>query len=178
MKWSPAEVIADNLLRLRRARDITIEDLARESGVAVGALSRLESGAGNPRLDTLALVAAALQAGIEELVRTRELRHSVIRAAEMERDHRFGFTRSVAGRIAEPAIELSWLRVGRPEPSLEPAGTREHLMLFTGQIDLELGEDTFTLKSGDYISFDADAPHRYRAAGCLARGVLVTERRR
>jgi transcriptional regulator with XRE-family HTH domain len=54
--------------RLREAKEWSQSDLTRAAGLTHGLVSRLEDGAGNPSLKTLAAIAKALNVSISELV--------------------------------------------------------------------------------------------------------------
>ena len=179
MKVSPSRSVAENLLRLRRLRRVGLRELATESGVAIGALSRLESGLGNPRLETIAAVADALEVSIEELFSRADPGVHIVRGRDMQRRHRFGLTTFTAGHLTagNTDLELAFMRLGRPEPSMAGEGVIEHLLVVAGEVEVRLEEELITVREGDYLKLHADAPHRYRAAGALARAILVTERR-
>ncbi len=61
-------VLADNLRRLRRERGVTSVDLARRAALSRATLAQLESGAGNPTLETLYGLANALDASLADLI--------------------------------------------------------------------------------------------------------------
>jgi transcriptional regulator with XRE-family HTH domain len=54
--------------KLRAARDMTQEDLARKAGVSVGYIARLETGRHDPKVGTLLKVAKALGVPVTELL--------------------------------------------------------------------------------------------------------------
>jgi transcriptional regulator with XRE-family HTH domain len=60
--------LAMRLKRLREARGLTQEHLAKRSGVSHGYLARLEIGMHDPSLSTLAKLAKALKVSVAELV--------------------------------------------------------------------------------------------------------------
>lgn len=62
-------VVGLNVLRLRRERELSQEELSFRSGATRAYLSGLEAGRRNPTLLSLARLAAALEVEIEELVR-------------------------------------------------------------------------------------------------------------
>lgn len=57
-----------NVRRLRQARGMTIEGLAEAAGLHFTALSRIERGESDPRLDTIASLRDALEADAPELL--------------------------------------------------------------------------------------------------------------
>src|SRR4051812_2937934 len=62
------KVVGTNLRRLRTERSLSLSDLGRTSGVAKATLSALEGGRGNPTLETLSALAAALQVPMGDLI--------------------------------------------------------------------------------------------------------------
>ena len=60
--------IALNLRRLRQAKDITQERLAKKSGLSRAAYRNIETGKSEPRVSSLQAIAAALEVPIEQLV--------------------------------------------------------------------------------------------------------------
>lgn len=63
-----------NLKRLRRARDLTQEELARILGVSFQAISRWERGDGYPDMETLPVIANCFEVTLDELVGMDALR--------------------------------------------------------------------------------------------------------
>lgn len=53
--------------QLRERKGVGLRELARLSGVGLATLSRIESGEGNPRLNTLIRLAEVLDVSIQEL---------------------------------------------------------------------------------------------------------------
>jgi Zn-dependent peptidase ImmA (M78 family)/DNA-binding XRE family transcriptional regulator len=62
------KTIALNLRRLRQAKDITQERLAKKSGLSRAAYRNIETGKSEPRVSSLQAIAAALEVPIEQLV--------------------------------------------------------------------------------------------------------------
>ncbi|MDX1873259.1 helix-turn-helix transcriptional regulator [Mycolicibacterium sp. 120266] len=54
------QLVARNVRRFRRERGMSLGELARRSGLAKQTLSKIEKGTGNPTVETLALLGAAL----------------------------------------------------------------------------------------------------------------------
>ena len=45
------------------------------------------------------------------------------------------------------------------------SGTEEYITVFSGNVDISAGEDTFSLSEGDSLRFKADTPHSYKNTG-------------
>ena len=62
------QAIAANLLRLRKDRGMTQEQIAETAGLSRGAYRNLEKGRAEPRTDTLRIISGALGVSIKELL--------------------------------------------------------------------------------------------------------------
>ncbi|MBR4185344.1 MAG: helix-turn-helix transcriptional regulator, partial [Clostridia bacterium] len=76
--------IAENLKRLRRAKDMTQEELAAYLGVSGQAVSKWETGSGVPDLPLLVTTAAFFGVSLDDLVGMSEVRNAS-RRADLER---------------------------------------------------------------------------------------------
>lgn len=62
--------LADNLKRLRKAKDLTQEKLARLTDLTNNTIIKIETGKNqNPTLDTLKRIAKALDISVDELIK-------------------------------------------------------------------------------------------------------------
>jgi transcriptional regulator with XRE-family HTH domain len=62
-------IVGSNVVRVRRERLLSQEELSFRSGFTRAYLSGLEAGRRNPTVLSLAKLAAALEVGIDELIR-------------------------------------------------------------------------------------------------------------
>jgi transcriptional regulator with XRE-family HTH domain len=65
---TPAECFGGNLKRARRRADLSQEDLARRAALHRTEIGLLENGLRTPRIDTMAKLAAAVEASPDELM--------------------------------------------------------------------------------------------------------------
>src|ERR1700739_1516108 len=79
---APLELIAASLRRERRRTGLSLTEVARRAGVAKSTLSQLESGTGNPSLETLWAICVPLDAPFSRLLDPPRPRVQVIRADE------------------------------------------------------------------------------------------------
>src|ERR1700741_2921395 len=79
---APLEVIAASLRRERRRTGLSLTEVARRAGIAKSTVSQLESGAGNPSVETLWSLAVALGVDFTRLVDPPRMGTRVIRAGE------------------------------------------------------------------------------------------------
>ncbi len=177
--------VAENLRQRRKARGLSLDDLARSSGVSRAALSQIETCKSNPTVGVLWKIAVGLGVPFAELIGAPRSGGVVLRRNDAQ------VLRSADGKLesrpltpagASPFVELYELRLSaRASHASEPhaAGTHEVLVVLSGQLKLHVDNETFELGGGDAIAFAADRPHAYEnPAGSEARyhNVIVYER--
>src|SRR5262245_19613591 len=60
-------LLGERIRHRRRARNMSLKDLAESSGISIGLLSQIERGLSSPSLRVLAVLADALQLGLADL---------------------------------------------------------------------------------------------------------------
>ncbi|HVT69879.1 MAG TPA: XRE family transcriptional regulator [Trebonia sp.] len=181
---SPADIVAvvSRSLRRERARAaLSLTELAKRAGIAKSTLSQLESGAGNPSLETLWALGTALGIPLSRLIDPPRSDIQVIRAGEgavmhAERDP------YEAAMLAScpPGARRDVYRV-RAEPgaghlaSPHTAGTVEHVILCTGRVLAGPEGEAVELGPGDYLRYPGDVPHVFDALAPDTLGVFVME---
>ena len=163
-----ARRVADGLKRFRKARNLSLDDLATKSGVSRAALSQIEGTRTNPTLSVLWKVAVGLGVPFHELLGVSDDGGAkVLRAGDSpplkSGDGRME-SRLLSPGGSSPDIEIYELRflpkaVHRSEP--HGRGTVETLVVMTGALRLQVQEAEYELQSGDTIFFKADVPHVY-----------------
>ena len=163
--------VAENLRRHRKARAMSLDDLANASGVSRAALSQIETCKSNPTVGVLWKIAVGLGLPIAELIGEPIGGAQVLRRADAQvlrsSDGRFE-SRPLAPAGASPFVELYELRIAaRSIHAAEPhaAGTHELLVVLSGQLRMKVGTDVYDLAAGDAIAFAADRPHAYENTG-------------
>jgi transcriptional regulator with XRE-family HTH domain len=177
--------VAENLRQRRKARGMTLDDLARASGVSRAALSQIETCKSNPTVGVLWKIAVGLGVPIAELIGTPRSGVVVLRRGDAQvlrsADGRFE-SRPLTPAGASPFVELYELRLSARSTHASDAhapGTHEVLVVLSGVCRLHVGDETHELSAGDAIAFPADRPHSYEnPAGGEARyhNVIVYER--
>ncbi len=177
--------VAENLRQRRKARGMSLEDLAQASGVSRAALSQIETCKSNPTVGVLWKIAVGLAVPFAELVGAPRSAAVVLRRSDAQA------LRSADGKLesrplapagASPSVELYELRLAARSTHASEAhapGTHELLVVLTGALRLHVGGETYELAAGDTIAFAADRPHSYEnPAGSEARyhNVIVYER--
>ncbi|GAA4866738.1 helix-turn-helix domain-containing protein [Pseudonocardia benzenivorans] len=179
----PLQAIADAVRRERTRRDLSLGELARRAGLSKSTLSQLESGAGNPSVETLWALAVALGVPFARLVETPVQAVRVLRSGESAAltAERAPFSSALLAACPPGARRDLHLVTAEPGPAREAhahiPGTVEHMLVTAGRwlagpdgAEVELGP-------GDYACFPADLPHRYAALAPGSAAMLVMEYR-
>jgi transcriptional regulator with XRE-family HTH domain len=159
--------VAENLRQRRKSRGLSLDDLARSSGVSRAALSQIETCKSNPTVGVLWKIAVGLGVPFAELVGAPRSGAAVLRRGDAQvlrsADARFE-SRPLAPAGASPIVELYELRLSARSTHTSEAhahGTHEIVVVLTGQLKMHVDAETFELGAGDSIAFAADRPHAY-----------------
>lgn len=165
-------VIAENLKRLRVKRGLSLERLAKLSGVSKAMLGQIELGQSTPTVKTVWKTAVALGVPFAALIETRDAHvRAVLRQTEAKEltSHDGAFRSRALFPVGQPrSVEFYRLRfaAGAEERADAHApGTRENLVVHAGKLEITAGPMREVLEAGDAITFDADRAHRYRNLG-------------
>jgi transcriptional regulator with XRE-family HTH domain len=174
-------VIAASIRRERDRSGLTLTELARRAGIAKSTLSQLESGSGNPSVETLWALGVALGVPFSRLVDPPRLGTRVIRADEgpVIYAERSGYAATLLASCPPGArrdIYRIKVQPGQPRNS-DPhmPGTTEHVVISSGRALAGPTEDPAELGPGDYVTYAGDAPHTFRALEPDTTAVMVME---
>ena len=160
--------IARSLRQVRGARDLTLDQLAKNAGVSKGMLVQIEQGRTNPSVATLCRIANALGVTVSRFVETsKEPAARLIPASEaiVLWRGRKGSTGKLFVGFDTPSLMEVWDWELVPgewyEGVAHPAGTREVLYILEGELTLSAGGAQHKAGATDVLMFQADRPHRY-----------------
>jgi transcriptional regulator with XRE-family HTH domain len=180
--------IARNLRRWRMTRGLTLSALAERAGVAKSTVSLIERGQGNPSIDTVWALAAALDVPFASLFHdepptddvtvVRADDTSVIALDKAGLDTTGLVARHLLTRTGGALIEIYTLTFD--EGAVRHASGHiselfEHITVAAGTIEISTDAFTEVLSQGDLISFRADRPHTYRVVDGPVRLVSIHE---
>jgi transcriptional regulator with XRE-family HTH domain len=155
----------------RKKLGITVADLARDTGLSVGALSKIENGVISPSLTTLQSLSRALGVPITSFFQRFEEPRSAVfvkagQGVELERrgtraGHQYRLLGHIgdnsSGVIVEPYL-ITLSNDADTFPTFQHAGL-EFLYMLQGEVVYRHGDHKFHMQPGDSLFFDADAPH-------------------
>ena len=173
---SPIGLLSASLKRERERLGLSVSELAKRAGIAKSTLSQLEAGVGNPSLETLWALAAALDVQVTRLIAQPVNQVKVIRAGEgaviaSEQANYAATLLAVCPAGVQRDLYRLVVEPGAPRLSEpHPPGTIEHVVLCRGRARLGPAGQAVELSAGDYASYPADVAHTFEA---LAAGTTV-----
>ena len=165
--------VAATLKRVRRQKNLSLEDLAQLSGVSRSMLSQIERDATNPTVATLWRITTALGVSIDEVLGTKSQANDL----ELLPSHALPQISSADGlmllRVLGPLstagahewYELSAKPRGVLDSKAHAAGTSEHLFVTEGEITVTSGDTHKPVRAGELARYPADVPHTLRNSG-------------
>jgi XRE family transcriptional regulator, regulator of sulfur utilization len=163
------------LQQFRKHHGMTLDALAKASGVSKSMLSQIERGQTNPTIATVWALAAALKVDVSELIGVRHgeprVRIEVASASftpEIRTEDGLCILRILSP--ADRADSLEWYELNfAPGGALVSAsharGTREHLTALDGALEITAGGETQDLPPGATARYPADVDHAIRNHG-------------
>ncbi|MGC4086518.1 MAG: XRE family transcriptional regulator [Polyangiaceae bacterium] len=177
--------VGANLRRLRVKKGLSLERLARASGVSRAMLGQIELGQSTPTISLLWKVARALEVSFSTLIGNDEKPTAAVvlprSRAKILTSYDGGFSSRAlfpfeGERRSVEFYELRLLprRTERADP--HAPGTTENLVVTSGSLELGAGDLRFTLQKGDAIFFKADVAHEYHNPGDVEAVIYLVMR--
>jgi transcriptional regulator with XRE-family HTH domain len=161
----PLELIGPALRRERARTGMSLSELARVANVAKSTLSQLESGVGNPNVETLWALAVALGIPFSRLLDPPRPAVTVLRKGEglalpAERANYVATLLASAPPRSRRDLYLLTLEPGPPRDSdAHLPGTLEHAIVAAGRARIGPADDPVEAGPGDYVCYPGDVPH-------------------
>ncbi len=161
-------LVAVSLRQYRAAQGWTLDDLAREAGISRTLLGQIEIGQTAPSIGIVWKIAQTLGVPFSALLSTEPRGGTVVTQRATARrlqsaDGRFS-SRALfpLGDPKSPEFYELWLApYSREDAGPHRPGTRENIIVTTGQLEMHIGRDVRILNAGDAIVFTADVEHSY-----------------
>jgi len=156
----------------RKQKGLTLDGLARRSGVSAAMLSEVERSVKNPTVKLAWQIARALNCSLTELLDEPGPPTTLVRAAERSTliDPETGMARhGVSTTLMHGALEVATYVLPQGASSgAMPAnrpGVVEHVAVASGQLDLRIGDEELVLAAGDHITYGPQDVVEYRNGG-------------
>jgi transcriptional regulator with XRE-family HTH domain len=174
---SGAQIVSGQLgktiQRLRKAYNLSLSELAEQSGVAKSIISQIERNETNPTLATIWRLSQALDVSIERVLSSGDEEPFIDKTSRadtptlLSEDGKMRLT--IIGWIK--TVEwLQWYEVeAEPGGALESDGHQrgsvESLSVSSGEFAVDVGGVTQTAKAGETLRYRCDRPHTVRCTG-------------
>ena len=155
----------------RKKKNITVADLSETTGLSIGMLSKIENGNTSPSLTTLQSLANALSVPLTSFFRGFEEERAAVHTkagegVELEREgtranHQYNLLGHIGANSSGVIVEPYLITLNAESdvfPTFQHGGI-ETIYMLEGEVDYRHGEKVYSLKPGDTLFFDADAPH-------------------
>lgn len=174
------ELICNNIKRLRKKKEITLEQLAELTGLTKGYLSKIERAKKAPPYSTLNRIALALGVDAAYLLH-EDLQDSKDVRISFTKRHQRKPIRSI-GSLSEGSLfryAYEALAADKPgknmepyiiEPSFDEEAVFQHdgeefMFVLEGEHELVYDGRKYIMEEGDCVYFDASVPHSGRSIG-------------
>ena len=175
--------VAERLASLRTLNGLSLEELARRSGLTKSYLSKLERGLSQPSIASVLKLSRAFGVSADKLLSETPQGDRIV---FVRKDERVPFSR-VEGRagyayeaIAAHRIDKAMTPfVMRPptrsaaELDLVTHAGEEFVFVISGEMEIVFADRSFRMQAGDSVYFDASIPHRSRSLGDVPAEALV-----
>lgn len=163
--------IGRQVRELRKRQRLTGAELAAQTGLSAGMLSKIENGAISPSLSTISALAHALKVPLVQLFsgyeETRGCMHvKAGEGVEIAREgtragHQYRLLGHIGSNKSGVVVEPYLITLDDASDQFQ---TFQHegielLYMIEGRVTYRHGDKSYLLESGDSLLFDADAPH-------------------
>ena len=174
--------VGEQIQRLRMERKLTLDDLSRAAGVSKSMLSEIERDKANPTIAVAWRLTNALGVSLDQLFASQREHETIAVSGPHDiptlDGHDANYQLRVWGPI-ELAGKFEWYELtlqpgGALVSNAHEPGTREHLTVLGGSIEVEADGEKKRLKAADTARYQADVPHAIRNAGkSEAKALLI-----
>ncbi len=160
--------IGKSIRRLRKEKNITLEELSSKSGVALATLSRMENDKMTGTLDSHERICKALGASLADLYREVEDESKTVETVPKHKrtEHFVHANKAVYELLVSKTFGKKIMPLmikiepdGHTQKEKNKPGVEKFVYMLKGAIDVHVGDETYTLKQGDSLYFDASLDH-------------------
>lgn len=176
-----SHIISENLKRVREEKKLSLDTVAKLSGVSKSMLGQIERCEVNPTVSTMWKIANGLKVSFSQLVNHTETNVEIVDIKNLkpllEDEGRVRiyptFSFDSTRRFEIYSLEFQTKGYLSTEPHLQ--GVQEFLTVYSGELTVTVGEKSYVVHEGKAIRFKADEPHSYKNTGganCLLDMVI------
>ena len=173
--------ISARIRRWREEAGLTLQELAKRSGLATSTVQKVETGQMIPSVAVLLKLSHGLGRRPTELIREgdSDLEVAYVRAEDRDTTghEKSMLIERLSGDLSEPALEM-WRVHLQPDASSGSAPIHyegeEIIVCEKGRVSIAIGDDEYEVRAGDSLHFKAHLPHSWRNRGRREARFTVT----
>jgi transcriptional regulator with XRE-family HTH domain len=161
-------IIGNKLKDIRNKRNLSLDEVARLTGVSKAMLGQIERGKSNPTVSTLWKIATGLKISFSVFIDENQDDLKVIDQKDIspiiEDNNRmklypiFPFDANKGFEIFTIELEPGCNHISTPHNE----GVEEYIIVTEGQIEININSKKFILGKGNSMRFMANSPHSYK----------------
>ncbi|MFT8349406.1 helix-turn-helix domain-containing protein [Clostridium saccharoperbutylacetonicum] len=161
-------IIGNKLKDIRNKRDLSLEEVAKLTGVSKAMLGQIERGKSNPTVSTLWKIATGLKISFSLFIDENQEDLKVINQKDIspiiEDNDRmklypiFPFDANKGFEIFTIELEPACSHISTPHNE----GVEEYIIVTEGEIEIDINNKIFKLQKGSSMRFMANCPHSYK----------------
>ena len=165
--------LGKTIQRLRKAYNLSLSELAEQSGVAKSIISQIERNETNPTLATIWRLSQALDVSIERVLATSDEEPFIQKSSKADTPILVSDDGKVRLAIIGWIKTVEWLQWydlgadpgGVLDSDGHQRGSVECLSVLEGEFDVEVGDVVQRAKAGETLRYRCDRPHTVRCTG-------------
>lgn len=162
--------ISEKIKRIRKEKNLTLQDVADRAGVTKGLISQIENGRTIPSLLVLIQIIKAIEVDLDEFfnelsLNGREAPIVVHRRAEYERFEKepasgYEYFRIFTKKVKESTIDIVLLEIQHgSERDFVQTDAFEYKYIISGEVVYHFRDQSIKLEAGDSMLFDGRLEH-------------------
>lgn len=159
------QIIGDNLYRIRKERDLSLDQFSELTGVSKSMLRQIERGESSPTITTVVKIATNLHLPLSALIHednhafTLIAKKELLPLSENPTHYRIFelFPFDPAKKFEIFVIEMDGECAKDSEA--HDKGVEEYLMVLKGCLTMTIGPDVYDIPAGNAIHYAANQPH-------------------
>ena len=173
--------VGPKIKTIRRSKELTIDDLAKETGLSKSFLCNIENGNTSPSLASLEKIAATLRMPLTFFFLTDDIVPRVVKPEQRSRTIFGSDGRTVEFVSARPGGEIEMFILDIPVRQSDQAdaachthkGEECHLVL-NGKLEAYYGNERLMVEAGDSFHWDGTVPHKVENIGDVPARLVVS----
>jgi len=165
------DAVANNLKLIREQKKLSLDGLAKVTGVSKSMLAQIERGEANPSISTVWKIANGLKIPFTELIARQEKDFEIVEKGEVpllsEDGGRFR-NYPVFPFDSTRKFEIYYIEID-PGASLQseahPENTHEFITVFSSVLEIGVNNEVLRVGKESAVRFKADYPHSYKNVG-------------